>query len=207
VGSGLWQVWVTFASKSNYSQAAPFTVYDGSTSLGTTDLNQSILVTSTAQPKNQGNYGGGGWLELGTFTISSGELKVVLSNMASQTFVDADGVLIVADPPGPAIAQPGAPASAAPVSLGVAPAPAGPLAQSQPSATATQTGAPSVSLKSVSQPAALRVVYNQGAPPTSGQPSGGLIDAALADVASGSKPLSADLIASVAKDRTSRKNG
>jgi methionine-rich copper-binding protein CopC len=207
VGSGLWQVWVTFASKSNYSQAAPFTVYDGGTSLGTTDLNQSILVTSTAQPQSQGSYGGVGWLELGTFTISSGELKVLLSNMASGNFVDADGVLIVADPPAPAFAQPGALTSSASLALGVVPAAAAPMSQSQPSATATETAAPTVSLKGVSQPAALRVVYNQGAAPNPGQPSGGLIDAALADVASPTKPLSSDLIASVAKDRSSSKNG
>ena len=92
-----YDVYVTFAGKTGYSNsAAPFTVFDGGTSLGTQSINESILVTQSQGGRAQGSYGGVGWLELGTFSISSGELKVVLTNSANGNFVDADGILIIA---------------------------------------------------------------------------------------------------------------
>ena len=96
VASGSYDVYVTFASKSTYSKAAPFSVADGGTGLGTQLINESILVTQAQGGRNEGSYGGVGWVELGTYSISSGTLNVVLGNNASGNFVDADGVLIVA---------------------------------------------------------------------------------------------------------------
>ena len=95
--SATYDVYVTFGSKSQYSKAAPFTVYDGTTSLGTQSINESILVTMAQGGRAQGSYGGVGWLELGTYSLTGTELKVVLSNLTSTgSYVDADGVLLVA---------------------------------------------------------------------------------------------------------------
>ena len=93
--SNTYDVYVTFGSKSIESTAAPFTVYDGTTSLGTQLLNESIPVTMAQAGRAQGSYGGVGWLELGSYSITGTELKVVLSNLASGSYVDADGVLLV----------------------------------------------------------------------------------------------------------------
>ena len=94
-----YQVFVTFAGKPNYATAAPFTVLDGGTTLGTATLNESILVTQSQGGLAQGSYGGVGWLELGVFTSADGNLEVLLSNKTpSGSFVDADGVLLVANP-------------------------------------------------------------------------------------------------------------
>jgi hypothetical protein len=94
VANAQMDVWVTWVGKSGYSRAAPFGVYDGGTGLGTQSIDESVLVTQSQGGRAKGSYGGVGWLLLGTFTISSGELKVVLSNLANSIFVDADGVLI-----------------------------------------------------------------------------------------------------------------
>jgi hypothetical protein len=80
VGNALVDVWVTYAGKGGYSSAARFTVFDGGTSLGTQSIDESILVTQSQGGRAQASYGGVGWLELGTFAISSGEVKVVLAN-------------------------------------------------------------------------------------------------------------------------------
>ena len=58
----VYDVYVTFASKGNYSKAAPFTVYDGSTSLGTQFINESILVTQAQGGRTQGSLR---WCRLG----------------------------------------------------------------------------------------------------------------------------------------------
>ena len=100
ISPATYDVYVTFAGKSGYSEAVPYTVYNGSTELGTVDVNQSILVTQS-QGLTQGSYGGVGWLELGAFTISSTDIQVVLSNLATGNFVDADGVLLPARGTGP----------------------------------------------------------------------------------------------------------
>jgi hypothetical protein len=63
---------------------------------------------------------------------------------------------------------PGAVTSSAPVPLGLVPAPTEPLSKSAPSSNGSQTAFPAVSLKGVCQRAALRVVYNQSAPPNPG---------------------------------------
>ena len=65
LSSGKYEVFITYAGKSTYSSAVPFTVYDGAKSLGTTKVNESVLVTTTpGQGFTQGSYGGVGWVEL-----------------------------------------------------------------------------------------------------------------------------------------------
>ena len=81
LSGGSYDVYVTFGSKSQYSRAAPFAVYDGGTSLETQSINEGILVTLSQGGRAQGSYGGVGWLELGTYAITGTELKVVLSKL------------------------------------------------------------------------------------------------------------------------------
>jgi hypothetical protein len=205
--AGSYQVWITYAGKSSYATAAPFTVYDGGTNLGTQTINESILVTQAQGGRAQGSFGGVGWLELGSFTISSGTLEVLLTNNSSSgKFIDANGVLIVPDSPPAVVVAPAGSASSN-LSIGVVPAPSDGLTQPADSAKSGATAAPTISIKGVSQPSALHVVYNQGPAAPVGQPSTGLIDAALGAGTSNGKSLGADLIASLAKDRVSGKNG
>ena len=96
LATGNYDVYITYAGKSTYSSAAPFSVLDSGTTLGTIDINESILVTQSQGGLNQGSYGGVGWLEAGQFTSTDGNLEVVLSNKATGNYVDADGVLLVA---------------------------------------------------------------------------------------------------------------
>jgi protocatechuate 3,4-dioxygenase beta subunit/methionine-rich copper-binding protein CopC len=107
LAAGQYDVYVTFFGKNTYTAAAPFSVYDGGTHLGNAFINESILVTQAqGVGRAQGSFGGVGWLGLGTFSISSGELVVVLGNNATGSKVDADGVLIV-----PHVETPGTPSS------------------------------------------------------------------------------------------------
>jgi hypothetical protein len=173
-GSGIFDVYVTFAGKATYSHAAPFTVYDGGTSLGTQSINESILVTQSQGGRAQGSYGGVGWLELGTFTISSGELKVVLSDVTSGNYVDADGVLIISHGAGPSVVT----ANSTGTSMGtVPPADTNPI---QKSNTTT------VSIKNVSpSSSSVSVTYSQNAPAQAvSSPAPVVIDLALSDLAS-----------------------
>ena len=184
ISPATYDVYVTFAGKSGYSKAVPYTVYNGSTELGTVDVNQSILVTQS-QGLTQGSYGGVGWLELGAFTMSSTDIQVVLSNLATGNFVDADGVLLVPQGggqgrgvSGPATVGPnsavGANSTNSSVSIGTlnfnstAPFTNGNGQQSQV-----------ISLSGVSQPAALSVSYNQGSQPVVNESSLSLVDAVL----------------------------
>jgi len=193
-------VYVTFASKSTYSKAAPFSVADGGTGLGTQFINESVLVTQSQGGRAQGSYGGVGWLELGTYTISSGTLNVVLANNASGNFVDADGVLIVAHA---AVA----PLHSTQVSTdGAAGAPIGTLDETQPvsgpstkkgSSTGTTT-APTVAISGVTQTSPVIVVYSQ-APAQSGPTSPSIVDLALSQTGNGTTQNgNADVITSLA---------
>ena len=171
VGATLVDVWVTFAGKSGYSTAAPFTVYDGGTSLGTESINESILVTQSQGGRSQGSYGGVGWLELG-FAISSGELKVVLSNLAAGNYVDADGVLIISHGATPHVIT----AKSTGTSIGTVP-PAG-------TSTTQKTSTTTVSIKSVSPSSgSVNVTYSQNPPAQAinSSPSN-VIDLALSDL-------------------------
>ena len=167
-----YQVFVTFAGKPNYATAAPFTVLDGGTTLGTVNLNESILVTQSQGGLAQGSYGGVGWLELGVFTSSDGNLEVLLNNLTNQNFIDADGVLLVPNS-GQALGHVGGPPPAAAGSPALA---MGTLGASGTTAVQNATGkngqttTTTVSLGTVTPPVALNVVY-QAAPPAQGTTS------------------------------------
>lgn len=82
---GIYEVWTTRVQAPDRATNSPFTVFDGSTALGTVRLDQSKIPI--------GHYDqGNSWNTLGqSFSITSGTLKVVLSN-------DADaGKYVVAD--------------------------------------------------------------------------------------------------------------
>jgi hypothetical protein len=178
LAAGNYQVWITFAGKSSYSKAAPFTVYDGTTSRGTTAIDESLLVTQNQGGLAQGSYGGVGWLELGAYMINSGTLEVLLSNKAPGNHVDADGVLIVRiGGPATAPATTTAPAAA----IGTTDASAAPTVTIAPT-PAPAAAAPTVSLGVSTPPAAVHVVYNQGASSSSTPSNGALIDAALGEL-------------------------
>jgi hypothetical protein len=173
---GSYNVWITFSGKSMFSTAAPFTVYDGANNLGSTSINESILVTQAHAGMSQGSYGGVGWLELGTYSIGSGTLAVLLSNATSGSFVDADGVLIVPTEAPAVIASPGK-GPATNLAIGIA----SPLTDvsstgSKPRSSTSSVVSPTIRVEGVSQPGALHVVYNQGTPSTGGQLSTSSID-------------------------------
>jgi hypothetical protein len=207
----VYDVYVTFASKSTYSKAAPFTVYDGSTSLGTQYINESVLVTQAQGGRAEGSYGGVGWVELNaTVQFSSGILEVVLGNNASGNFVDADGVLIVNH----GIGRPqGASPASATSNISASPESIGTLDATQPvSGTSTNKGsgngsttAATIAISGVTQASPVNVVYTQ-APAQSGSTSPGMVDMALSQNGNGSTQNdNADVITSLALDLLSGK--
>ncbi len=217
LASGHYDVYITYASQCNDSESAPFSVYDGSKKLGTTSIDESILVTQSHGCLSQGSYGGVGWLDLGTFSIASGTLKVLLTNQANGNAVDADGVLIVWDGAAPhsavanqslATAGTNSNGTVAALDTTTTGVPAGPLAAStngQPAVAAsasTSAVAPGISIIGLSTPAPAPVVYihSSQAPPS--QPSASLIDMALAFVDTrirARQPVATDAIATLAK--------
>ena len=207
LSSGGYEVYITYAGKSAYSSAAPFTVFDGTTSLGTTNVNESGLVTLTpGQGFTQGSYGGVGWVELGTFSITSGTLEVVLTNSAIGNFVDADGVLLVPVSL-PAVVIGGGPASsvASPdISIGVVPpvTTIG-LVRSTNSASAGTIGTQTVAVGRVTNPIAVSVVYDNN-PPAQATPTS-VVDSILGQNGTSSTGTSSDLITSLATDVISSK--
>ena len=54
-------------ARARTATAAPFSVLDSGTTLGTASINESILVTQSQGGLTQGSYGGVGWLELGAY--------------------------------------------------------------------------------------------------------------------------------------------
>ena len=179
MNSGKYEVYVTFAGTSGYSTAAPFTEYDGNTNLGTVDVNQSILVTQS-QGLTQGSYGGVGWLDLGTVSVTSGVFSAVLSNLASGNRVDADGVLLVADS-GPAVlVNPPLSSGSAGTNDNLVGLGALDLSTSPPSTTGNSNNSSQViTLNGVSQPAPLSVAYSQGTQPVVNQASPTLVDTVI----------------------------
>ncbi len=187
---GSYEVYVTYAGKSMYSTAAPFTVYDGGTSLGTSDLNESILVTQSQGGLNQGSFGGSGWLELGTYSIASGTLEVLLTNKASGHYVDAQGILIVPDPPAVHASSSGS-RSVNSTGLGTTPTIETPT-QSNTSSTTGNASPTTVTIGGVTAASAVHVVYNQGAQSSGTTTPANLIDEALSQLdTAGNKKLPA----------------
>jgi hypothetical protein len=178
LATGEYFIYITYAGKSNYATAAPFSVFDSGTTLGTASINESILVTQSQGGLAQGSYGGVGWLGLGEFTTTDGNLEVLLSNKTSSgSFVDADGVLVIAADP-PAAIPVKLPGSG--VGIGVVPPSAsGSVSPASLSSTNGSSAAPTISISGVSAPAAVHVVYNQGAESSNSPSSTSLIDAVL----------------------------
>jgi protocatechuate 3,4-dioxygenase beta subunit/methionine-rich copper-binding protein CopC len=167
VPSGQYDVYITYAGKSSYSKAAPFSVTDGTFDLGTVNVDESILVTQSHAGMAEGSYGGVGWLLIGTFGSSTGNLQVRLSNLAQGNSVDADGVLIV--PHASSSSQ------TASTGTGAGGTSSGSL-QGGPAGTThggTSPATPTVRVSGVSQPSPLSVVYSQGSAPVVNQPAGG----------------------------------
>ena len=89
IPAGTYQVFTRWTPFSNRATNAPYTVLDGGTTLGTVSVNQQLAPTG-----EQSN--GIIWQSLGTFTTSTGTLRVRLNDNANG-FVIADAVRIVAD--------------------------------------------------------------------------------------------------------------
>jgi hypothetical protein len=89
VAPGLYEVFASWVAGANRATNAPYKVFDGAT-----------LRTVTPMLRNQqlapddGLFGGTTWESLGTFTISSGTVRVELSDNANGVVV-ADGILLV----------------------------------------------------------------------------------------------------------------
>ncbi len=88
LASGVYQVYATWVSSPYLSTNSPFTVLDGATALGTARLNQQLAPADVTD-------GGRGWKLVGSYTISSGSLKVQLNDNANGT-VSADAIRVVA---------------------------------------------------------------------------------------------------------------
>jgi hypothetical protein len=86
VAPGQYQVAATWSAQINRATDSPFTIIDGSTSLGTVEVNQE-------QAPGEFNDGGAWWNSLGTFSVSGNTLVVQLADNANE-YVIADGVRI-----------------------------------------------------------------------------------------------------------------
>jgi RHS repeat-associated protein len=86
-----YEVYATWSAQSNRTTDAPYTILDGTTSLGTVRLNQQIAPDSTT-------YDGQSWESLGTYQFSSGKLTVSLSDDVGSGYVVADAIHIVEVP-------------------------------------------------------------------------------------------------------------
>ena len=95
VPAALFDVYITYLSAASYSTAAPYSVFDGTTLLASFLIDQTIPPDSPQGGLTNGNYGGVGWLRLGSFTAVSGNLIVTLTNQGPGTFVNADAALLV----------------------------------------------------------------------------------------------------------------
>ncbi|HEV3082956.1 MAG TPA: glycoside hydrolase family 44 protein [Gemmataceae bacterium] len=89
--SGLYQVQATWHPYSNEATNAPYAIYDGTTLLQTVAVNQ----TQTASGPS---FGGVPFQTLATVNVTSGTLKVVLSNTGNGSYVVADAVRILPAP-------------------------------------------------------------------------------------------------------------
>ena len=86
VAPGQYEVAATWSAQINRATDSPFTIIDGTTSLGTVEVNQE-------QPPGEFTDGGAWWKSLGTFSVSGNTLVVQLSDDANE-YVIADGVRI-----------------------------------------------------------------------------------------------------------------
>jgi hypothetical protein len=162
---------------------------DSGTTLGTASINESILVTQSQGGLAQGSYGGVGWLNLGQFTSTDGNLEVLLTNLATGKDVDADGALLV-PVGGPMVVRKGNPVAISKVSIGVLdPSMTDSSSSSRSTSTTGQSVAPTISIGGVSPPSAVHVVYNQGPQSSGPQSAASLVDAVLGVIDGSAKAL------------------
>ncbi len=98
LASTRYSVQVTWPAYSNRATNAPYTIFGGTSSLGTYQVNQQV------SPVGSTDSTGTAWQQLGVVSVADGSLTVELSNLANGN-VEADAVRIV-----PVTAQAGPPA-------------------------------------------------------------------------------------------------
>jgi trimeric autotransporter adhesin len=139
--AGTYDIWASWTGSASNATNATYSIFDGFKALGTVTENQQTT-------SNDGQFGGVGWTMLGTFTLSSSKLTVVLAGQGASGLIVADGLLL-APSTMPAMAvtpvttvtalstgqQPGSTTST--------PGPGGPLAGLNNSAGTPGSGAPS----------------------------------------------------------------
>jgi hypothetical protein len=91
LATGLYQVQATWHPYNNEATNAPYAIYDGTTLLQTVPVNQTQTATGAS-------FGGVSFQTLATVNITSGTLKVVLSNTGNGTYIVADAVRIAPAP-------------------------------------------------------------------------------------------------------------
>src|SRR5207237_3767731 len=91
LGSGLYQVQASWHPYGNQASNAPYAIYDGSTLLQTVLVNQTQMASGPS-------FGGVPFQALATVNLTSGTVKVVLSNTANGTYIVADAVRIMPVP-------------------------------------------------------------------------------------------------------------
>jgi len=82
LASGFYQVQVSWHPYPNQATNAPYAIYDGTTLLQTITVNQTLTAGGSS-------FGGVPFQTLATVNITSGVLKVVLSNTANGTYIVA----------------------------------------------------------------------------------------------------------------------
>ena len=97
VGSGSYEVYVTWLRHDNRASNAPYVVYDGAAPLGTVRVDQR-------ENPNDVLYDGQWWYSLGEYQIDAGLLAVQLSDAGVDGQIIADAVYVVSSgPPAPEI--------------------------------------------------------------------------------------------------------
>ncbi len=87
LATGAYQVYATWPAGSTHATNAPFTLYNGSTAVGTIAVNEKVAPSGPT-------YSGTTFQLLGTVNVTAGSLKATLSNKANGVVV-ADGVVVV----------------------------------------------------------------------------------------------------------------
>src|SRR5207244_914814 len=88
VKPGTYQVAATWVANANRADNAPYTVLDGSTPLGTVNVNEKAAPGDFTDA-------GANWKTLGTFTVTGSTLVVRLSNNADG-YLNADAIRVLA---------------------------------------------------------------------------------------------------------------
>jgi hypothetical protein len=83
--AGLYQVQVTWHAFGNEATNAPYAIYDGATLVQTVPINQTVMPSGSS-------FGGVAFQTLATVNISTGTLKVVVSNTGNGSYVVADAM-------------------------------------------------------------------------------------------------------------------